>query len=285
MAKVLSGKDVVTSIGDDLRLRVQRCGDFGIPPALAVVRVGENPADLSYERGLCKRAESVGVAMRKFSLPHDASQADLEAVINQINEDGGIHGCLLFRPLPAYFDEASACNAIDPEKDVDGVTDTALACVYAGASERFAPSTADACLKFLDYFDIPVQGKRVAVLGRSLVIGRPVAMMLLARDATPVICHSKTEDIERISREADIVICAVGHACAFGPDFFREGQTVIDVGINVANGKLCGDVDYERVEPIVAAITPVPGGVGTVTTSVTLEHVVRAAEVVAGLGK
>ena len=279
MSKLLLGKPVADAMTQDLALRVDALKAAGVTPVLAIVRVGERPDDLSYERGVTKRAQSVGVDVRPFVLAEDASQQQLEAVIRQVNGDASIHGCLMFRPLPAHLDEDAACALLAPEKDVDAISPAALAGVFADLQGAFAPSTAVACMKVLDHYGIDPEGKKVAVIGRSLVIGKPVAMLLLARNATVTICHSRTRDLARTVREAEIVICATGRARAYGADFFREGQTVIDVGINVdAEGKLCGDVDFESVEDLVDAITPVPRGVGSVTSAVTVGHTVQAAE-------
>ena len=279
MSKLLLGKPVADAMTEDLAVRVDALKAAGVQPVLAIVRVGERPDDLSYERGVTKRAQSVGVDVRPFVLAEDASQQQLEAVIRQVNEDASIHGCLMFRPLPAHLDEDAACALLAPEKDVDASSPAALAGVFADLQGAFAPSTAVACMKVLDHYGIDPEGKKVAVIGRSLVIGKPVAMLLLARNATVTICHSRTRDLARTVREAEIVICATGRARAYGADFFREGQTVIDVGINVdAEGKLCGDVDFESVEDLVDAITPVPRGVGSVTSAVTVGHTVQAAE-------
>lgn len=279
MSKLLLGKPVADAMTQDLAVRVEALKAAGVQPVLAIVRVGERPDDLSYERGVTKRAQSVGVDVRPFVLAEDASQQQLEAVIRQVNEDASIHGCLMFRPLPAHLDEDAACVLLAPEKDVDAVSPAALAGVFADLQGAFAPSTAVACMKVLDHYGIDPEGKKVAVIGRSLVIGKPVAMLLLARNATVTICHSRTRDLAQAVREAEIVICATGRARAYGADFFREGQTVIDVGINVdAEGKLCGDVDFDAAEGLVDAITPVPRGVGSVTSAVTVGHTVQAAE-------
>lgn len=286
MAKLLTGKEVVAAMGEDLAARVGRLADAGCAPCLAVVRVGERPDDLSYERTAAKRAEGLGIAFKRMVLPEESRTEDLLAVVEQVNADADVHGCLIFRPLPKHIDEAAVCEALDPRKDVDGITSCSLARVFSGAGEGFAPSTAQACLEMLDFHGVSVAGKRVAVLGRSLVIGKPVAMLLLARDATVTLCHSRTEGLASVCREADIVVCATGRPRAYGADFFRAGQTVLDVGINFDEGGLCGDVFFDEAEPALGeegAITPVPGGLGSVTSSVTMLHVVEAAERAAGL--
>lgn len=285
MARILAGKDVVAALRDDLRARVEALGERGVTPRLAIVRVGERPDDVSYERTAVKRAEGLGVATRCFALPADADQAQLEAVIDQVNADDAIHGCLLFRPLPSQMDERAVCDRLDAAKDVDGISSASLAGVFADTGAGFPPATAQACLEMLDFYGIPVAGRRVVVVGRSLVIGRPVALMLLARNATVTLAHSRTEALADRVREADVVVCATGRARAFGPECFRAGQVVLDVGINFDDeGQLCGDVDFAAVEPLLGdegAITPVPGGLGSVTTSVTMAHVIVAAEAAA----
>ncbi|MEC4184376.1 tetrahydrofolate dehydrogenase/cyclohydrolase catalytic domain-containing protein [Adlercreutzia sp. R21] len=282
MAKLLTGKEVSADIAERLAPRIKRLAAAGVVPCLAIVRVGERPDDMSYERTATKRAAALGIEVRSFCLSADAPQAELEAVIDTVNADDAIHGCLMFRPLPSHIDERAVCDRLAPAKDIDGIGSASLAGVFADTGEGFPPATAQACLETLDFYGIPVAGKRVVVLGRSLVIGRPVAMMLLARHATVTLAHSRTEDAAAHTREADIVVCATGQPRAFGPAFFAPGQTVLDVGINFDEaGELCGDVDFDAVEPVLGdagAITPVPRGLGGVTTSVTMAHVVRAAE-------
>ena len=279
MAKLLKSKEVVAKMDVHLRDRVETLRDRGITPTLAVVRMGQRSDDLSYERTAVKRAESLGVAVRPYALDALAPQSALEATLHTINHDANVHGCLLFRPLPSFIDEAAVCDMLAPEKDVDGITMTSLASVFADGVAGFPPCTAQACLTMLDHYGISVAEKHVVVVGRSLVIGKPVSMMMLKRNASVTICHSRTKNLAALTRMANIVICATGRPRAFGAAYFAPGQTVLDVGINFdTHGKLCGDVDFEAVEPIVAAITPVPGGIGSVTTSVTMEHTVRAAE-------
>jgi len=279
MARLLKGKAVVDDLADNLLPRVAELKAAGVEPALAIVRVGERPDDLSYERTAMKRAEGLGVAVRRFVLPADASQDDLLTTIRQINEDDSLHGCLMFRPLPREIDEALMCDALAVEKDVDGISTASLASVFTDFDSGFPPCTAAACVKMLDYYGIAVEGKHVVVVGRSLVIGKPVAMMLLRRNASVTICHSRSQNLEDICRMADIVICATGRARAFGAEFFRSGQTVLDVGINFdEEGRMCGDVDFDAVESVVDSITPVPGGIGSVTTSLLISHAVQSAE-------
>lgn len=289
MAKLLTGKEVSADLAERLAPRIERLSAAGVVPCLAIVRMGERPDDMSYERTAMKRAATLGIEVRSLYLPADASQVELEAVVDAVNADDAIHGCLMFRPLPSHIDERAVCDRLAPGKDIDGIGSASLAGVFAGTGEGFPPATAQACLEILDFYGIPVQGRRVVVLGRSLVIGRPVAMMLLARHATVTLAHSRTEDAAAHTREADIVVCATGRARAFGPAYFAPGQTVLDVGINFdAEGNLCGDVDFAAVESVLGdagAITPVPRGIGGVTTAVTMAHVVCAAERRSGLAR
>ncbi len=279
MATRLAGKPVVEAMAQRLAPRIEALRQGGVVPTLALVRVGSREDDLSYERTAMKRAEALGIVVRRTVLDEFAPQEAIEAALHEVNADASIHGCLLFRPLPSGVEEARVCEALAPDKDIDGITLASLASVFTDGQAGFPPATAAACLEMLDHYGIPVAGKHVVVVGRSLVVGKPVAMMLLRRNASVTICHSKTENLPDVCRSADIVICATGRARAFGAAHFTPGQTVLDVGINFdARGKLCGDVDYAEVEPVVSAITPVPGGIGSVTTAMTMEHVVQAAE-------
>ena len=279
MAELLKGKPVVDRIACDLSTRIDALRAAGVAPTLALVRMGARPDDLSYERTAVKRAESLGIVVKPYVLDEFAPQAALQATLQAINCDKAVHGCLMFRPLPSFIDEKAMCETLVPEKDVDGVTLASLASVFTDGHRGFPPATAAACIEMLDFYKVPLQGKHVVVVGRSLVVGKPVSMMLLRRNASVTICHSRTENLEAVCRSADVVICATGRARQFGAEFFSPDQTVLDVGINFdTHGNLCGDVDFDEVEPVVDAITPVPGGIGTVTTSVTMAHVVAAAE-------
>ena len=279
MAAILKGAPVVAAMNEANATRCATLSEKGIVPTLAVVRVGAREDDLSYERGVMTRCGKVGVAVRQFLLPADASQDELLDVIQKINADASIHGCLLFRPLPKQFDDRTIRAALDPKKDIDGITDGSLAGVFTNTAIGYPPCTAQACLEILKYYQIPLSGKRAVVVGRSLVVGKPAAMMLDRENATVTMCNSRTQDLPALCREADVVVVAMGRMGAIGGDALREGQVVVDVGIHVnEEGKLCGDVRFSEAEPLVDAITPVPGGVGTVTTSVLVGHVVDAAE-------
>lgn len=279
MATILKGAPVVAAMNEVNAARCAALSEKGIIPTLAVVRVGAREDDLSYERGVMTRCGKVGVAVRQFLLPADASQDELLDVIQKINADASIHGCLLFRPLPKQFDDRTIRAALDPRKDIDGITDGSLAGVFTNTAIGYPPCTAQACLEILKYYQIQLSGKRAVVVGRSLVVGKPAAMMLDRENATVTMCNSRTQDLPALCREADVVVVAMGRMGAIGGDALREGQVVVDVGIHVnEEGKLCGDVRFSEAEPLVDAITPVPGGVGTVTTSVLVGHVVDAAE-------
>lgn len=278
MAKQLLGKEVTASLNERIKAQAARLQEKGINPTLAIIRVGENPSDISYEKGADKRCETLGVACEKILLPEDVSQEELLAVMDRLNKNEKIHGVLLLRPLPGHLDQSAIENALDPTKDVDCMTDGSMSGVFTGKKVGFPPCTPQACMEILDYYGIDCTGKKAVVIGRSLVVGKPAAMMLIKKNATVTVCHTKTVDMPSVTREADIIIVAAGRAGVVGAEYVKPGQTVIDVGINMnVEGKLCGDVDFAAVEPIVDAITPVPGGVGSVTTSVLVGHVVEAA--------
>lgn len=279
MAKLLKGKDVVENLNGKLSEKVNELNTKGINPTLAILRVGEKADDLSYERGAIKRCQLVGVEVKVVALPIDVTEEEFFDTLDKLNNDITIHGILMFRPLPKHIDEAKARNMLSPAKDVDGSTDLSLAGVFTNTNLGFSPCTAEAAMEILKYYNIPLSGKKVAVIGRSLVIGRPIAMLLMHENATVTICHTKTVDVPGITKNADIVVVASGQMESVGADYLREGQTVIDVGIswNSEKNKLCGDVKFEEAEGIVDAITPVPGGVGGVTTSILVKHVIEAA--------
>ena len=280
MAKLLKGAPVARALTEELTRRTESLVEQGVRPTLGIIRVGEREDDLSYERGATKRCATIGIDVRKFVLDASCTQAELLSAINQINADDSIHGCLMFRPLPATLDEAEACEALDPRKDVDCITERSLFGVFANKRMGFLPCTAEACLRILDHYGYELEGARVCVVGRSLVIGKPVSLMLQARNATVTMCHTRTRELDKTCSQAQILVVAAGHPGVIGARAASAGQVVVDVGINwdEAAGKLCGDVAFDEVEPIVGAITPVPGGVGAVTTAVLAQHVVEAAE-------
>ncbi len=279
MAMLLKGAPAAAALNERSAAAAAALKEKGIIPTLAILRVGARDGDLSYERGAMKRCEQIGAAVKNVVLPADVEADVFFAALESLNRDAGVHGILMLRPLPKHLDGEKARRMLAPEKDVDGCTDGSLAGVFTNTPLGFPPCTAQAAMEILKYYEIPLSGKRAAVIGRSLVVGRPAAMMLMHENATVTVCHTRTADVPAVTREADIVIAASGQMESVGAEFLREGQTVIDVGIswNEAKQKLCGDVRFEEAEPLVEAITPVPGGVGAVTTSVLVSHVVEAA--------
>lgn len=290
MAKLLLGKEVTDALNEKLMERTAALKEKGVIPTLAIVRCGANPSDLSYEKGATKRAELVGVAVKKYELPEDVTKEALLATIDEINGDDTIHGVLMFRPLPKHLkaDQNEICNRLDPKKDMDCMTDLSNAGVFEGRGDLgYAPCTPEACMEILDYYGIDCKGKSAVIIGRSLVVGKPAAMMLMGKNATVTVCHTKTVNTAEVARSADILVSAAGVLGSLTKDYVRPGQVVIDVSINWdpnkvnskgGKGAIAGDAVFEEVEPIVEAITPVPGGVGSVTTSVLMKHVVEAAE-------
>ena len=279
MATILKGAPVVAAMNERNAALCEQLKAKGITPTLAVVRVGEREDDLSYERGVIARCGKVGVEVKQFLLPADASQDDLLKVIAEVNAEDTIHGCLLFRPLPKQFNDRTVRAALAPEKDIDGITDDSLAGVFTNTDLGYAPCTAQACLEILKYYNIPLSGRRAVVVGRSLVVGKPAAMMLDRENATVTICNSRTQNLPAICKEADVVVVAMGKMGFIGAEHLRAGQVVVDVGIHVnEEGRLCGDVRFGEAEPVVEAITPVPGGVGPMTRAMLMLNTVEAAE-------
>lgn len=274
----MRGADVAKAMKEDLIRQVAVLKEKDILPNLVIIRVGSRPDDLAYERGAKKRMETVGIACKVIELPRDITQNDFEQTFRRVNEDPSVHGILLFRPLPENLDEEPVRKMICPQKDVDGMSPVNMAKVFAGDDSGFAPCTAEAVMEMLHYYKIDPAGKRVTVLGRSMVVGRPLAMLLLKEHATVTLCHTRTADLAGECKRAEILIAAAGKAKLVTDDMIAEGAAVADVGINVdAAGKLCGDVNYEAAETKTAFISPVPGGVGSVTASVLAKHVVQSA--------
>ena len=288
MAKQLLGKEVNEALVAALQARTAALQEKGVKACLGIIRLGENPSDLSYEKGATTRAEEVGVAVKNYILPETATKEEVLAVIDEVNADDSVHGVLMFRPLPKHLknDQDEICNRLAPKKDVDSMTHMSNAGVFEGQDLGYAPCTPAACMEILDHYGIDCKGKNAVVIGRSLVVGKPAAMMLMGKNATVTICHTKTVDTAAICREADIIISAAGVLNSLTKDFVSEGQIVIDVSMNwnpekitsKGKGGMSGDAIFDEVEPIVGAITPVPGGVGAVTTTVLMKHVVEAAE-------
>lgn len=279
MARILKGKEVADALTAQMQKDVEELRAAGVTPTLCIFRVGERPDELSYERGATKRAQTVGIDVKKVVLPADVTQEVFDEAFTKVNEDNSIHGILLFRPLPKQLDNEKARQMLNPAKDIDGCTDLSLAGVFTNTKTGFPPCTAQAAMEILHHFGIQIKGKKAAVIGRSLVIGRPVGMMLMHENATVVNCHTRTVDVPSITSKADILIAASGQLHSVTREYTNPDQVVIDVGINwdEKKGSISGDVAFEDVEPYVSAITPVPGGVGGVTTCVLIGHVVEAA--------
>ena len=289
MAKRLLGKEVNEALVASLQNRTAALREKGVVPTLGIIRLGENPSDLSYEKGATKRAAEVGVEVKNYILPENTTKEELLAVIDEVNADASVHGCLMFRPLPKHLkgDLEEICNRLAPQKDVDSMTHLSNAGIYEGRDDLgFPPCTAQACIEILDHYNYDYAGKRATVIGRSLVIGRPISLMLQHRNCTVTTIHTKTKDPMAYLPYSDLIICAAGVLNSVEAKHVRPGQTIIDVSMNwnpekitsKGKGGMQGDCKFDEVEPIVGEITPVPGGVGAVTTSVLMKHVIVAAE-------
>ena len=265
-----------------LLAKVSELKQSGISPALAVVRVGNKPDDAVYERSILKRFNPLGIDVKVHELPESISQADFDAEFMALNDDPKIHGILLFQPLPEGLDSANVRIRMNPLKDIDGMSPLNEARIFEGGLEGFAPCTASAVMTVLAQYGYDPAGKNIVIVGRSMVIGRPLSMLMLRANATVTVCHSRTQNLPEVCRRADILVAAVGHARMITPEYVTRKSVVVDVGIDTdMDGNLCGDVDFERVEPVVQAVTPVPGGVGAVTTSVLAENLLKAAKLLA----
>lgn len=288
MAKLLLGREVADALAQNLKERVDQLGQQGVIPTLTIIRLGEKAGDMSYEKGARNRAAQLGVQVNTLALPESTTAEELMEQIETLNGDDSVHGVLLLRPLPETLRprKTEIFNRVDPRKDVDGMTDISAAGVYTGQGQGFPPCTPAACMEMLDHYGIEITGKKALVMGRSMVVGRPAAMMLLKRDATISMVHTRTDDPHAYIPLTDILICAAGVKDLITGDMVRPGQVVLDVSMNydpekiTAKGKggMVGDCKFAEVEPIVEAITPVPGGVGAVTNTVLMKHVIQAAE-------
>lgn len=273
---VLKGAEVSARIKEQVQGMLE--GWDGPAPKLAIVRVGENPDDMSYERGATKKLEGFGLRVNSYTYPADISDADFKEAFRAVNEDRDVSGILLLRPLPKQICEKDIERMIDPGKDLDGISPANIAKVFAGDASGFAPCTAEAVVEVLKQNDIGITGKRTVIVGRSMVVGKPLSMLMLKENATVTICHTRTKDLEETCRGAEILVAAAGRAKMLNGEYVGKEAVVVDVGINVdENGKLCGDVDFEAIQDTAAMATPVPGGVGAVTTAVLAKHLVRAA--------
>lgn len=275
----LEGKPVVKFLRENIIKRVSKLGEQGVKPTIVIIRVGDREDDISYEKGILRNCELLGIKSQVKCMPVDVSLTEITSVIENSNRDENVHGIMLFRPLPKHLDNDIIRNIIDPVKDIDCMSPANLEKVFEGNMEGFAPCTAKAVIELLKYYDIDLKGANVVVAGRSLVVGKPLAMLMLNENATVSICHSKTKMMPLITSKADIVVAAIGKAKFMNDEYFSPNSIVVDVGINDAgDGKICGDVDFNLVFDKVKAITPAIGGVGAITTTILLSHVVKACE-------
>lgn len=279
MAIIMKGVEVAKAMKETLINDVKALKKKGIVPNLTIIRVGARPDDLAYERGALKRMELTGIECKVLELSEDITQEVFEAEFEKVNGDSNVHGILLFRPLPKHLDEESVKRMINPLKDVDCMSAVNIAKVFSGDKTGFAPCTAEAVVEMLKHFGVELTGKKVTIVGRSMVVGKPLSMLLLGENATVTVCHTRTSNLAEECKKAEILVAAAGKASMITADMVSEDVVVADVGINVnEEGLLCGDVDYEEVSQKASKISPVPGGVGSITTSILAKHVIRSAK-------
>lgn len=279
MAKILKGKAVAGKIKEDILQRVDALKKQDKTPRLAMIRLGENSGDISYEKSIIKSCKNLGIDSKGIEEDREISTEDLIKIIERENKDDGVSGILVFRPLPEHIKEEKIKNAISPEKDVDCMHPLNLEKIFEGDMTGFVPGTPKSAIEILEYYDVDLEGKDVLVINRSMVVGKPLSMMLLEKNATVIIAHSRTKNLEELTNRSDVVVTALGKADFLGKEYFNEESIIIDVGVSMdKNNKISGDADYDNLIDIVSMITPVPGGVGSVTTSIMLEQVVRACE-------
>lgn len=280
MGEIIKGKPVADAITESVIREVKEIKTRGISPKLAIVRVGADPSDLAYERGAIKRMEKCGIEKEVLELPVDISQDDFIKELKKVNDDNNVHGILVFRPMPKHLDEDVIKYVISPEKDVDCFSPVNVAKVTEGDETGFPPATPTAVMEIMKFYGVDLKGKHAVVIGRSLVVGKPVSMLLLKEHATVTICHSRTQDLPGMCRTADVLVAAVGKAKLVDDTFVKDGAVVLDVGINMdEDNKMCGDVDFDKCIEKASMITPVPAGVGSVTTSILAKHVVKACRI------
>ena len=276
--RIIDGKRIAAAVREEIRERIRRLrqDNVGIP-GLAVILVGDDPASAAYVRSKATACEEVGIASRQITFPGYLSQDELIDSVQELNRDAGIHGILVQLPLPKHLDERAVLETVNPAKDVDGFTYANIGRLVENRAS-FVPCTPAGILELLDREEIAIAGRRAVVVGRSEIVGKPVAMLLVHRNATVTICHSRTADLAAETRRADILIAAVGRPRLITGDMVKPGAVVIDVGINRVEGRLVGDVDFDSVTPVAAAITPVPGGVGPMTVAMLLRNTLQAFE-------
>lgn len=274
---LLKGKPVADKIKDEIITIVNECRDNGKNlPKLAILRVGERPDDVAYESRVLKNCTELGIKAEVTVVDNNINTVNLIEILNKLNEDESIHGILVFRPFPEQLDTEQICRAIKPEKDIDCMSPVNAEKIFLGDPSGIPPCTPEAVIEILKYYEYDLTGKNVAIINRSMVLGKPLSMLFLAENATVTICHSKTQKLSEVTSKADIVVTGAGKARLFGAEYFSGNSVIIDVGINMEDGKLCGDVDFDKVSESVSAISPVPGGVGTVTSMILLKHVIKA---------
>ncbi|MDY6154129.1 MAG: tetrahydrofolate dehydrogenase/cyclohydrolase catalytic domain-containing protein [Terrisporobacter sp.] len=278
MGEIIKGKPVGDALSEVLKGECEALVKDGIQPKLAILRVGAKPNDLSYEKGALKKCDTIGIKAEVTELPEGTTQEEYIEALEKLNKDSSVHGILTFRPLPKGIDEEVIKNVIAPEKDVDCFSPMNTAKLMEGDKTGFPPCTPTAVVEILKHYNVPLKGAKVVVLGRSMVVGKPVSMLLLGENATVTICHSKTQDLQKVCADADVLVAGVGRARMVTADYVKEGAVVIDVGINAKpeGGGICGDVDTDDVVGKASMVTPVPAGVGSVTTSILAKHVIKA---------
>ena len=278
MGEIIKGKPVGDALSEVLKGECEALVKDGIQPKLAILRVGAKPNDLSYEKGALKKCDTIGIKAEVTELPEGTTQEQYIEALEKLNKDSSVHGILTFRPLPKGIDEEVIKNVISPEKDVDCFSPMNTAKLMEGDKTGFPPCTPTAVVEILKHYNVPLKGANVVVLGRSMVVGKPVSMLLLGENATVTICHSKTQDLPKVCSQADVLVAGVGRARMVTSDYIKEGAVVIDVGINAKpeGGGICGDVDTDDVVEKASMVTPVPAGVGSVTTSILAKHVIKA---------
>ena len=279
MAIILYGKPVVDSIKSDLERRIKLIKDRGVSPGLAILRAGERPDDIAYENRLNRMCEALGISHQTVEVGRDISQNGLEFALEQLNSREEVHGIIVFRPLPDHINDDRICDLISVDKDVDCMNPDNLKGLFTGRNKAFAPCTAEAVIELLDYYGYNLDGANVAIINRSSVIGKPLSLLFLDRNATVMICHSHTKNIRSITKSADIVVTGTGKSEYFGPEYVSPGTVVVDVGINFReDGTMTGDVFFDAVCEKAAAVTPVPKGIGGITSAILLRHIIESAE-------
>lgn len=278
--KIISGKEVAEHITAELKNKAEslKKGNRRLPK-LVIIRVGEKPDDLSYQKGAVKRMDMIGVIHEEVHFEENVPKEEFYKEFDEINNDESVDGILVLRPIPKHLDEDRLMNTINPKKDIDAISPVSLGKLMTGDKNGFAPCTAAGVIEILKYAGVKIRGKKVTIIGRSNVVGRPLALLFVSEDATVTVCHSFTADVKQAGKNAEILVASCGKAKLINSEYVAENAVVIDVGINFdENGKLCGDVDINDIEAVAAACTPVPGGVGAVTTSMLAKQLLLAYE-------